>query len=231
MILRTKDLGNEVTRQDLYDLIYTSQAVSLTIPELATDVVRCAIVASSDPPSLSDGAVWWDMRQQLLRVFDSTYSYAFAVGPDRFESPAWAACPINKGAVVRIDPEATWSANGFDVGVPWVRPIDVSANGVHSWGVAMETTASGAMVPVGVGIVDAYFGYTMYNSMTGNKPITVASGVTGIVGAMSATPGVATHTWAIGWPIEERSANAGSNASCFMFINFIGPFKVRKWAT
>ena len=163
-IVRGQSTPNRVTRQELYDLVATSQLKDVDASALSADARSYLVLSSTDPPSMAHGQLWWDMRWQLLRCFDSALSYAFAVGPDRLESPGRAACPIVQGACVRVEPVLTYSEYGNHLGVPWVRPIGDGLEGAHAWGIAAESAASGAVAPIAVGLVPAAFGYSLYEA-------------------------------------------------------------------
>lgn len=229
-ITRGTTLGGVITRQDLWNLIADSQLAGVDSTALSADAkARIVTTATDQPATLVNSQLWWDMREQLLRAFDANTSLALAVGPDRFEMPAKAGYPVNRGMVVCIDGPATYSLHGNVVGIPVVRPPANSVDGIHALGIASASAASGAYFPVAYhGIVPAIFGASLYQPYVINEAVVVASGYTGMVGVAPATT-PATLTWAIGNLLELPKTTIASNYSMCLFIRYCGPWKGRRY--
>lgn len=232
-IQRNITVGQVCTRQTLYDMIWTSRLTGVDYASLSADAKNaCVWCASSPPVSMANGAWWWDMTTQLMRVFDSATSYAYAIGPDRFEIPARAAIPLWCGWGVKIDANLTFAQNGNNLGIPTVTPCGgAPLDWCNCMGIASESADSGAYVPVTVeGFVPAYFGalykwnsigISGFNNPTPPNIVVGATGYTGVCGALSTVnTGMSLHT-VIGYLMEKTEAE--TRCSMCLYIKFIGP--------
>lgn len=231
-IVRSTSAGGRITRQDLWNLLEKSQLANVDISALSADAAgRVVLVGSNPPTAMADGQAWWDQTDQLMRVFDSDLSYAFAVGPDRFESPAICGLPIATGLGVLLDGIATYSMYGNAPGIPVVRPVPPPApNWIHCYGIASASGGTGAVIPITLqGLVPAYFAQSPWGQMPAvGTFVAGASNATspGMVGAISTLASCVTSTPLVGI-LFERTVDASSAHSMCLYVKFTGPFRVR----
>lgn len=96
--------GDIVTRQTIFDLV--ANAVGGTVNESDLSAGYRSVQAQSEPPTPAPGLVWWDMTDQLLKVYvdviDGTGCSCWAAfGPDRLDTIVYATEPIPYGAAVQ----------------------------------------------------------------------------------------------------------------------------------
>ena len=134
---RTQSLGNTVTRQNLYDIIYTSQLRGVSVTKGGPVDLVCQ---SAVPSALTFGTWWWDQREQLLRVpvaavDGSPCSFWMSVGPDCLCTPVYnpsTEYTLTKGMLVSWSEDADHGPRGV---VP-TKPRDVSTN--TTWSIMVD---------------------------------------------------------------------------------------------
>lgn len=224
--VRLTALGNVVTRQDLYNLFGLSTLSGMNYDALSTSGKAGAIRVGSLPPAdLSQGTWWYDQTDQLMRVFDSTSSYAYACGPDRFEIGGRISSTedagVKRGWGVKLDPYRTWTGRRVYIQPCSGDPFDW----LHCMGIASVDADPGDNFPVTIeGIVPAYF----VGDYKGSYPIPPALvvGATGYTGCFQAV--AQTHTdlptlTVLGIVAENPRYYSDSAASFCCYIKFFGP--------
>lgn len=141
-------------RQDFYDALNLAQLSNIALTDLTAETVLGTIRSGSLPPSgMTHGQLWWDNTWEVLRQFDTTTSLSCAIGPDMFQMPARAACPIMKDHAVLIDMAETWTLEGGTPGLNTIPAVRCCTDGMtfcEAIGMADDTVASGAYLAVNV---------------------------------------------------------------------------------
>lgn len=152
-IIRAQSISSTgANRQNLYDILNTAQINNIALTDLSADALLGTIQSDSLAPSgMTHGQLWWDETWEVLRQFDSTTSLNCAIGPDMFQIPARAGCPIMQHHVVRIDMMATWALTDEAPAVnsmPVVKCCDDGLSFCEAIGTADATAASGDYVAI-----------------------------------------------------------------------------------
>jgi hypothetical protein len=107
-LTRTTTIGDTCTRQDLYDLL-AKATLNLAAGDLSSGIVAAGLTAASVAPAISEGVLFYDLTEQLLKlpmtkVGDSAASFYMAVGPDSWQFPGFnvADTIIPRGSLVRF---------------------------------------------------------------------------------------------------------------------------------
>lgn len=95
------EVGDQINRETIANLLETGLLSQLTVSDLASGVIM--VTSQSEPPTNPlHNQWWWDQTQQLMRVYDSGTSLWLAIGPDRKDVPMinWTGGTSPRGAGV-----------------------------------------------------------------------------------------------------------------------------------
>lgn len=205
--------GDIVSRQTIYDLVRLATIGTVQQSDLASDVLT--ILSQSQPPTPVPGLLWWDMEEQLMKVWTdvldgTTVSLWLAIGPDRFDTAVLATEPIPYGAAceaaykglrtVKLPPHPTvvnglgYTAGRFEN----LRVMGLNQGTLHGSGgtFTAPTTPSGAWLPLGIaGIMRAWapaYLISSYGTVGVNMygVISMQSGLTGASGITDIRGGI-----------------------------------------
>lgn len=236
-IVRSTTVGVSCNRQTLYNLIEDSQLSGITVSDLGATAARLIVrVGSECPADIAQGQLWWDQTDQLMRVYDTDASYAFAVGPDRFEVPAIALSPIGRGFACKIRARdvqnSTYSAGlSLDAHPYYVEPCGPgSLDYLNCVGIASETADSLGVFPLCIdGIVPAYFGGAGFGNAQSSGVFAIgASGATGALDWGDFGDASCTMHAHLGLTLDKQYIVASSNSSMCHHIKFWGPRRFPK---
>lgn len=104
-LTRTETISSPViNRETIANLIENAVISGVGVSDLAAGCMF--ITAQSDTPSATEGMWWWDMFEQLMKVWDSTHSVWLAIGPDRRDIAVrnWSGGVLPKGGAVSFIP-------------------------------------------------------------------------------------------------------------------------------
>jgi len=128
---RTQSIGDTCTRQDLYDLINTSELTGTGDGGVRAGLV-CTAVSEAPPIPVNGDVWWWDKTLQLMKcpinaVGNSACSVWLSMGPDSWEMPV---CNVNantlaKGTVVSFSSNAD---DGYYAVEPHAAAVSMMGN-------------------------------------------------------------------------------------------------------
>jgi hypothetical protein len=145
-ITRTKTFSTPtINREDIANLLEDALLSNLGLSDLAADVIL--VTAASEAPAATPGKHWFDMTDQLWKVYDSAHSLWLAYGPDRkdvaMQNWSGGAQALGTPVVTVVDADNPFRTSHRDDG----GDGDITRN----WhGIAQDSAASGAWYPCAI---------------------------------------------------------------------------------